>query len=558
MVNKMFTKQLGLTMEAYIDDMLVKSKDGANHVDHLRECFQILLAHSMKLNPTKSFSLSDAEKVPRPSNATTRGRSQPGSNRSISSDRTTRTIRDIQKLTGKIVALGRFISKLSHRSLPFYDLLRGNRKFDLDEKCKLALEALKKYLTSPDPFKASRETLLSHLSLSKCMQVRYCHIDKKTLAVPNAIQSRVMASFPLKRVLYKREVGGSSNVEGSEWELSAHPMENDRAIYKVRFSNYQQRPDSGFDPRDKAVKEMGPRDISRSDSRLIVHKSKEILKLRSENEAGSSSPPHSRGRYHLTLFENLVFVEEEIKLPLKLGRTRSKAWRRPILKYLKDDKLPQNPSGEKNAGHVRMQSKGYSWPDREDSSTHFRWRLRKVSKTCSSILSPVAGPFGLPQEIVADNGPQFINNKFRSFCERWKIKLIFSTPGYPQSNGQAESSNKVIINNIKKRLESAKGRWAQELLSAYFRANRVKRRQHFPRALQVVAASRERREPCRMQNYYSAVAKQYNKKVRPRNFLPGELVLRKVFQNTEEARAGKLSTNWEGRLEMISRRDTGA
>uniref|UniRef100_A0A803PYS8 Integrase catalytic domain-containing protein n=1 Tax=Cannabis sativa TaxID=3483 RepID=A0A803PYS8_CANSA len=50
--------------------------------------------------------------------------------------------------------------------------------------------------------------------------------------------------------------------------------------------------------------------------------------------------------------------------------------------------------------------------------------------------------FGLPQEIVADNGSQFISHKFRNFCEQWKIKLIFSTPRYPQSNGQAESSKK--------------------------------------------------------------------------------------------------------------------
>ncbi|XP_074377967.1 uncharacterized protein LOC141719484 [Apium graveolens] len=33
----------------------------------------------------------------------------------------------------------------------------------------------------------------------------------------------------------------------------------------------------------------------------------------------------------------------------------------------------------------------------------------------------------------------------------------------PQANGQAESSNKIIINNLKKRLTSCKGKWAEEL-----------------------------------------------------------------------------------------------
>ena len=36
-------------------------------------------------------------------------------------------------------------------------------------------------------------------------------------------------------------------------------------------------------------------------------------------------------------------------------------------------------------------------------------------------------------------------------------------PVYPQSNGQVEATNKTIVNGMKKRLESAKGKWAKEL-----------------------------------------------------------------------------------------------
>ena len=39
----------------------------------------------------------------------------------------------------------------------------------------------------------------------------------------------------------------------------------------------------------------------------------------------------------------------------------------------------------------------------------------------------------------------------------------YSTPAYPQGNGQAEASNKVIVNGLKKRLDDAKGRWVEEL-----------------------------------------------------------------------------------------------
>ena len=71
--------------------------------------------------------------------------------------------------------------------------------------------------------------------------------------------------------------------------------------------------------------------------------------------------------------------------------------------------------------------------------------------------------FGIPKEIVTDNGSQFISQYFQSFCAEWGIQLSFSTPRYPQANGQAESTNKTIVNTLKKRLEKAKGRWADEL-----------------------------------------------------------------------------------------------
>ena len=65
--------------------------------------------------------------------------------------------------------------------------------------------------------------------------------------------------------------------------------------------------------------------------------------------------------------------------------------------------------------------------------------------------------FGVPKEIVTDNGSQFISFDFQDFCKEWGIQLSFSTPRYPQANGQAESTNKTVINIIKRRIEKAKG-----------------------------------------------------------------------------------------------------
>ena len=62
LVNRMFQKQIGASMEVYIDDMLVKSTTAELHIAHLVEAFLILKEYNMKLNPAKyAFGVS-AEK----------------------------------------------------------------------------------------------------------------------------------------------------------------------------------------------------------------------------------------------------------------------------------------------------------------------------------------------------------------------------------------------------------------------------------------------------------------------------------------------------------------
>ena len=56
LVTKIFLPLLGNTMEAYIDDMLVKSKESFDHTKHLQEAFELLLRYGMKLNPLKCAS----------------------------------------------------------------------------------------------------------------------------------------------------------------------------------------------------------------------------------------------------------------------------------------------------------------------------------------------------------------------------------------------------------------------------------------------------------------------------------------------------------------------
>ena len=58
--------------------------------------------------------------------------------------------------------------------------------------------------------------------------------------------------------------------------------------------------------------------------------------------------------------------------------------------------------------------------------------------------------FGVSNSLISNNGLQFDSKAFRAFCSDLGIKNRYSTPMYPQSNGQAEATNKTIVNGLKK------------------------------------------------------------------------------------------------------------
>ena len=71
--------------------------------------------------------------------------------------------------------------------------------------------------------------------------------------------------------------------------------------------------------------------------------------------------------------------------------------------------------------------------------------------------------FGVPHVLISDNGLQFDSKIFRRYFGELGITNRYSTPAYPQGNGQVEAVNKIIVSGLKKRLDDAKGKWEEEL-----------------------------------------------------------------------------------------------
>ena len=89
------------------------------------------------------------------------------------------------------------------------------------------------------------------------------------------------------------------------------------------------------------------------------------------------------------------------------------------------------------------------------------------------IIEHIIHRFGIPQTLTTDQGSSFISKEVHDFAEAYKIKILNSSPYYAQANGQAESSNKILIKLIKK-IEENPRRW-HEVLSEALWAHRISR-----------------------------------------------------------------------------------
>ena len=105
LVNRMFQKQIGTSMEVYIDDMLVKSTTAELHIAHLSEAFQILREYNMKLNPAKcSFEVSAGKFLGFIVN-NREIKANPNKIKTVLNMPPPSSVKEVQRLTGRIVAL---------------------------------------------------------------------------------------------------------------------------------------------------------------------------------------------------------------------------------------------------------------------------------------------------------------------------------------------------------------------------------------------------------------------------------------------------------------------
>ncbi|VFQ61815.1 unnamed protein product [Cuscuta campestris] len=183
--------------------------------------------------------------------------------------------------------------------------------------------------------------------------------------------------------------------------------------------------------------------------------------------------------------------------------------------------------------------------------------------------------------ITTDNGTQFEAGDFNELLGDWKIRHTYSSVAYPQGNDQVENANRTIMDGIKKRLESYKGAWVDQLPNVLWAYRTTPRRatEETPFSMcyglearapsevfiptwrkencgakeneETMAADlnfiEERREQAflKAENYRRQVKEYYDRKVRAREFRVGDLVLRKR-EASQPTEGGKFAKSYEG------------
>ncbi|GKA56462.1 reverse transcriptase domain-containing protein [Tanacetum coccineum] len=201
--------------------------------------------------------------------------------------------------------------------------------------------------------------------------------------------------------------------------------------------------------------------------------------------------------------------------------------------------------------------------------------------------------FGIPGEIISNNGKEFRDNPFKYWCEKLCIRQCFASVKHPQANGLVERANRSLGEGIKARLDERSKNWLEEISHVLWVHRTMNKSSHGETPFSLTYGTEavipieigmltlrtaevdmikndealetnldfleERREHATIQEAKSKakVEKYYNVRVRSTSFRPGDI----VYRNNEASRVedgGKLGPKWEGPYEVTKALGKGA
>ena len=208
MVTRIFESQIERNMEAYIDDMVVKSRQVVEHLVGVGETFSVLKEHKLRLNASKcSFGVSSGKFL---GYMITHRRIEVNLEqiKAINSLHPPRNPKEVQRLTRMTTTLNRFISRSTDKCHPFFQLLHKWKDFRWTEECVTAFEDLKQYLSNPSILSRpeKEEVLYAYLvvtnhTVSLILVRNEDEIQRPVYYVSKSLQEAETRYLPLEKVV---------------------------------------------------------------------------------------------------------------------------------------------------------------------------------------------------------------------------------------------------------------------------------------------------------------------------------------------------------------------
>ncbi|KAL0403666.1 UNVERIFIED_CONTAM: Retrovirus-related Pol polyprotein from transposon gypsy [Sesamum radiatum] len=654
LVNRMFKNQIGSTMEVYVDDMLVKSKE-EDHLRELKRAFDIMRNYGMKLNPEKCTFRVRGGKFLGYMVSEKGIEANPEKIQAIIGLRSPRTLNEMQKLTGRLVK---------------WAVELGEYDIEYQGRTSIKAQALADFIVefTGEQIQEEKKGWLLHVDGSSNANNGGAGI---LLQGPDGIEIEVATrlSFPTTN----NEAEYEAMVLGLQLAIEAGVREinvcTDSQLVAMQVEGSYETREQTIVQYLKKVKE------------LVARFDKCVIQQIPRTENGRADVLSKFGALVAGVKERKITLMEGILPddPIKARRLKFKATRftivgddlykrtvdGPLLKCLDEERaqyvlreIHEGSCGNHSGGRSLAQKitrQGYFWPTLVKDAVEFARKCESCQRYASLIHTPatpmepiriacpfdqwgidILGPFpqavaqkkfivvaveyfskwveaealariterevinfiwkniicrfGIPRVLISDNGTQFQGKAITAWCKELKIQQNFTAVGNPQANGQTEVTNRTILQHLKTRLEGAKGSWVEKLpgvLWAYRTTPRSatgktpfclvfgteaiipaeigeetqriaqyeKERNQEKRAFNLTTIE-ERRDAAyaKILHHKGLMMRSYNRKIKPRSFQVGDLVLKKVEVSKH---VGKLDPGWEGPFKVIEIRKPG-
>nr|GEY25230.1 reverse transcriptase domain-containing protein [Tanacetum cinerariifolium] len=205
LLDKAFQKQIGRNLEVYVDDLVIKSRMEQKVIRDIEKIFKTLKEINMKLNPKKcTFGIRECMFQGYKVNADGL-KVCPDKIEAVLSFPSSKCLKDVQRLNGKLASLNRFLSKSAEKSLPFFKTLKKSN-FQWTAEAKMAFKQMKtliaklRMLTAPK----EKEDLVIYLAAAKEADSAVLMTEKGGKQMPIYFVSHQ----PIKQVLSNSEVVG--------------------------------------------------------------------------------------------------------------------------------------------------------------------------------------------------------------------------------------------------------------------------------------------------------------------------------------------------------------